>query len=490
MTRDSYKPALTLPSGGDTSYPGLAWHDGLLWMSYYSSHEGKAAIYLAKVKLPPAAVPIDSRVEPLVDDSLLDRLSGSARLDVQRPAPGEVVLTADRPWEGNTSAYVTVFQDGDRFRMYYRGAHFDERTKREAHREVTCYAESRDGLHWVKPELGLFDFEGSARNNIVWDGPGTHNFTPFHDANSESPAEARYKALALVPGGLMALQSSDGIHWTKMAEAPVITRGAFDSQNLAFWDPTAHLYREYHRGYRGEVRDIMTGTSADFLKWTEPVFLTYSGAKNEHLYTNTVQPYVRAPQILIGFPTRFLPATEQTEPIFMASRDGKLFRRYVEAVIPTTAPADRAGNRCNYMAWGLVQLPARNRELSAYATEAYYTGPGTRVRRFVYRLDGFVALHAGPQGGEAVTRPIRFTGTRLVINTRTADMGGLRVELQDVDGKPLSGYTASECPEVHGDDVARTVAWDASGDVSPLVVRAIRIRFVLKAADLFSFRFE
>lgn len=44
---------LALPSGGDTSYPGLALHDGLLWISYYSSHEGRTSIYLAKVPLPP-----------------------------------------------------------------------------------------------------------------------------------------------------------------------------------------------------------------------------------------------------------------------------------------------------------------------------------------------------------------------------------------------------------------------------------------------------
>jgi len=43
--------ALKLPSGGDTSYAGLVWHDNLLWVSYYSSHEGKSAIYLAKAKL-------------------------------------------------------------------------------------------------------------------------------------------------------------------------------------------------------------------------------------------------------------------------------------------------------------------------------------------------------------------------------------------------------------------------------------------------------
>jgi hypothetical protein len=55
LSRDgNVMPLVTLPSGGDTSYAGLAWRDGLLWVSYYSSHEGKTSIYLAKVKLPEA----------------------------------------------------------------------------------------------------------------------------------------------------------------------------------------------------------------------------------------------------------------------------------------------------------------------------------------------------------------------------------------------------------------------------------------------------
>lgn len=52
MDRELYEPVLTFPSGGDTSYAGLVWHEGLLWVSYYSSHEGKTSIYLAKVRLP------------------------------------------------------------------------------------------------------------------------------------------------------------------------------------------------------------------------------------------------------------------------------------------------------------------------------------------------------------------------------------------------------------------------------------------------------
>lgn len=481
-----YEPALTFPSGGDTSYPGLVWHDGLLWVSFYSSHEGKTSVYLAKVRVPLEPEDIGSRRELFVDDYLIDRRSGWAKLQVQRPEAKEVVLTADKPWEGNTSAYYTVFADGDKFRMYYRGAHWDEKAKKETHREVTCYAESTDGVNWTKPELGLFEFDGSKANNIVWDsGPSTHNFTPFRDANPKCPPEARYKALAGHRGGLIAYQSADGIHWKPMAEKGVITRGAFDSQNLAFWDAHIGKYREYHRQFR-TVRDIMTGTSDDFLKWTEPTFLDYPDAVPEHLYTNAVLPCPKAPHILVGFPTRFLPATEQTEPVFMASRDGQTFRRYPDAVIPPTAPADRAGNRSNYMAWGVLELPGKPDELSVYAKEAYYTGPGSRLRRFVFRADGFAALHAGPDGGEVITRPVRFKGSKLVLNYRTTAKGEVRVELLDPDGKPLPGYSAS----LTGDRVSGVVPWEKAADLSAIAGKSVRLRLVLKVADVFSFRFE
>lgn len=68
MSKDSYDPVLTFPSGGDTSYPGLVWHEGLLWLSYYSSHEGKTSIYLAKIQLPLEAEDIDTQLKPSVDE--------------------------------------------------------------------------------------------------------------------------------------------------------------------------------------------------------------------------------------------------------------------------------------------------------------------------------------------------------------------------------------------------------------------------------------
>jgi hypothetical protein len=488
MGRDSYEPALTLPSGGDTSYAGLVWHDGLLWMSYYSTHDKKSSIYLAKVRLPQEPIEIGSRRELFVDDCLIDKLTGGARQVLQKPAPQEVVLVADQPWEGNTSAYFTVFQDGDLFRMYYRGSHFDEKEKKAAHAEVACYAESKDGIRWTKPELGLFEFAGSKKNNIVWAGPGGHNFTPFKDANPQAAADVRYKALAGGKGGLLALKSADGVRWSLMQKEPVITKGAFDSQNLAFWDTQLGKYRDYHRAFRG-VRDIMTGTSDDFLKWTPPAFLDYDGAPKEHLYTNAVLPYERAPHLLLGFPTRFLPEKQQTEPTFMVSRDGLTFRRWPEAVIPTTAPKDRDGNRSNYMAWGLVQLPGQDKELSVYAKEAYYTGPGSRLRRFTYRVDGFVSVHAPAAGGELLTQPIRYQGEKLALNFVTGPQGSVRVEVQDADGKPLEGRTLADSQPLRGDAIDQAVSWKAGADLGRWAGKAVRLRFELKDADLFALRF-
>lgn len=484
-----YQPVLTLPSRGDTSYPGMVWYQGRLWVSYYSSHEGKTSIYLAQIRVPLAAEEIGTRREPFVDDYLIDQLKGSARLVPQRPQPREVVLTADRPWEGNTSAYFTVFRDENLFRMYYRGSHWDEQAKQPTHREVTCYAESQDGLLWIKPNLGLYEFEGSKENNIVWDGPGTHCFTPFKDTNPHESPDARYKALTSVTGGLLALKSADGIRWQPMTDKPVITQGAFDSQNLAFWDPHMRKYREYHRAFRN-VRDIMTGISEDFLTWTEPIWLDYPHSPPEHLYTNAVLPYPGAPHILVGFPTRFLPQTQQTEPTLMVSRDGHTFHRYLEALIPLTAPQDRAGNRSNYLAWGLLELPHTPSEWSVYATEAYYAGPATRLRRFTFRRDGLVCLSAQGGTGEVLTRPLRFQGRKLLLNFRTERNGSLRVEVQDPDGIPLPNFTLEDAIPLQGDELTATAMWSQGGDLTSLADKPVQLRFVLDHADLFSMQFE
>jgi len=90
------------------------------------------------------AQPIDvgSRLELLADGHVIDSMTGGAALRIQHPVPREVALTHDAPWEGNNCCYHTVFQDGDVYRMYYRGSglEVDGETLKEPHHAVTCYA--------------------------------------------------------------------------------------------------------------------------------------------------------------------------------------------------------------------------------------------------------------------------------------------------------------------------------------------------------------
>ena len=440
-------------------------------------------------------IDIGSRLELFVDDFLIDEFKGDAHQHVHQPEPREVVLVTGEPWEGNTCAYYTIFRDGDVYRMYYRGSHGDVKTGKTQHPEVTCYAESRDGIHFTKPKLGIVEWDGSKENNIILEGLGTHCFVAFRDENPKCPPEARYKGISrgrpVGKAGLYVFHSADGIHWSLTKNEPVITDGYFDSQNLAFWDPVTGDYVDYHRTFVNKVRSIMTCRSSDFVNWTEPVLLKYSeGTPNEHLYTNAIRPYERAPHIRIGFPTRYRPSDSQVEPIFMSSRDGLNFHRWNKAVIPPDAPQDRDGNRSNYMANALVSLTDNDRELAVYGSEAYYEGPDSRLRRFTYRVDGFVSVQGGTEGGELITKRLKFQGEQLVINFATKKGGSVNVELQDENGKPIPGFELSNCLPLAGDSIEQTVSWKSSDSVASLAGKTIRIRFVLRNADVYSIRFR
>ena len=361
------------------------------------------------------------RRELFVDDYLIEHLDG-AEQQLHRPTPREIAIVHDAPCEGNISYYHTVFRDGDIYRMYYRGAHSGARGSHPeaTGHQVVCYAESTGGKVWTKPNLGLHEFAGNKDNNVVWTGIGHHNFAPFLDKNPDCPAEARYKAIGSGPGGLYVFQSADAIHWSLIKDKPVITKGAFDSQNLAFYDTERGRYVDFHRGFDKGVRAIMTCTSDDFATWTEPEWVSYDDDLNQHLYTNQTTAYPRAPHIFLSFPKRFLPKRNLTrhpgsgasDILLMSSRDGKKFHRWNEAFLRPGPQRERWVNRNNFVAWGIVETASHRKgvadELSFYSMEGYYSGDDCQMRRYTLRPDGFVSVHAPLSGGELLTKTFTF----------------------------------------------------------------------------------
>lgn len=467
------------------------------------------------------ALNIGSRRELFVDRTLIDRLE-NASLRLHHPRREGVALKFDQPWEGPFSAYITVLKDGQTWRMYYRGLPGAGRDGSAA--EVTCCAESQDGITWTKPRLGLFEVTGTRQNNVVLAGqaPFSHNFSPLLDASAGVPASQRYKALAgLHSSGLCAFASPDGLRWSKMQDGPVLQMKAFafDSQNVAFWSQQEGCYACYFRTWKRvggtSYRWVSRATSRDFLSWSGSVEMDFVDSPAEHIYTNGTQPYFRAPHIYVALAKRFfpgkvaLPAEEaaglvpdkayrisSSDSVLMTSRGGSRYdRTFLSAFIrPGASPRDWIC-RDNTPALGLVQ--ATDRRMFLYRL-SHYAQPTAHVARYSLRLDGFVSVHAGVRGprpgnfagGQMATRPLAFRGRQLEINFATGVSGGVRVEIQDAAGKPLPGYRLEDCPRFVGDRIEHVVAWRSGGDVSALAGRPVRLRFELIDADLYSLQFR
>jgi hypothetical protein len=448
---------------------------------------------------------IGSRWELFVDEFLIAQKDGVA-LKLHDPIRREIVLTTDQSWEGPTCAYFSALQDGNKVRLYYRGSHGGSDRSED---QVTCMVESTDGIHFTRPKLGLIEAGGTKDNNVIWRGVESHNFSPFIDASPSAKPGERYKALGGIkqpgknwnqgetPGGLYAFASPDGIHWKKMKDEPVFTKGAFDSQNLAFFDTTRNRYMCFSRIFANKVRAVQSNTSADFLTWTEPVQHRYAeGVPMEHFYTSATVPCPTAPHLFVSFPKRFMPSRKKipehetagvSDAVFMSSRDGVNWDRpFLEAWVRPGPDPMNWTDRNNMTANGIIVTS--DKEWSLYISE-HYRHPDNRLRRITVRKQGFASMHADAKGGEFTTQPLKFTGNKLLLNYATSAAGSVQIEIQDENGKPVPKFALGDMPELYGDEFEAAATWKAGTDLSSLKGKTIRLRVRMKDADLYALRF-
>ena len=510
--------------------------------------------------VPNGSIHIGSRLEMFVDDGLIDRLNGAERR-LHHPVPQEVAMVFDRPWEGNHTAGMSVLRaDDGLYRLYYKAGRHGLPEYRgnppvavDTSKSFGCYAESRDGITWTRPSLGLFEVAGTRDNNVIQTpevgGRCAGDFSPFEDTRPGVPPDERYKGISGMSGKVFVFASPDGINWRKLVDEPVIE--GYDSQHMAFWDAERGEYRSYCRHRRiaayqagmdelGDAplktddqtgltedgldngRDIITSTSKDFIHWTKPEFLSYSPGRVNELYENIVQPYYRAPHLILGFPMRYidrgwtaatdaLPELEHrraraaqfspregtalTDAMLMCSRDGRHFSMWPESFIrPGLRLQDNWTYWDNFVLWGMIEtaspiIGAPN-ELSMYVTEAFLRSGPSQLRRFTLRVDGFVSVCAPLCGGEMLTRPLVFSGSELVMNYSTSAAGSVQVELQDAQGVPLPGFALADSEVMYGDSLEQPMLWRGTPDLGAWAGTPVRLRFVLKDADFFSLRFR
>ena len=331
------------------------------------------------------------------------------------------------------------------------------------------------------------------------------------------------------------LHSEDGISWRRQRSGVVVPFRC-DSQNQVFYDAGTGAYVAYLRGASpvpGRRRTVARLTSPaltqlpfDFPEDTTlprspaglhdrlpPQCAPFVMAGDERdpsatdVYTPCVNPYEWADDATFAFPAVYRHYEGQDsherddrgqkqnagplEVQLAVSRDGVTFDRLRTPYVGLGLMEEPQLGGSVYMGVGLVR---RGNYIYQYYAEGACThghyDRDVHIWQAKQRLDGFVSVDAGPDGGWFVTPPIEFAGSRLLLNIDCGATGEAWVELQDETGKPLPGYTFEDAVSVDRNGVAQEVWWRGGPDVGPLSGRPVRMRVTMRSAKLYAFQFS
>ena len=417
------------------------------------------------------------------------------------PQKTGVVLEADKPWEDlGIWPWNTVMLDEGVFKMWYDamtpGAWDTSGPSFKAH---LAYATSKDGIHWEKPELGLFEFQGSKQNNLLGQFTWLYG-SVFKDPTG--PDDRRYK---ITYPGIRLAWSPDGLRWTHSAK-PVM-RHTTDSADVMFWDDRLGKYVGYFRynNHSPETkrvpREVWRSETSDIEDWPSPVLSFRHDPQYDRpgtdFYNNGVIKYPWAHHAYFMRPSAFHHATDTLEIHLATSRDGVAWRRPgKDRPWIGLGPAGSFDSHQLYIASGIVRM---GDELWLYYT-GFQAGHGKvlvkqshrvgKVGRAVLRLDGFVSAHGESQPGTLTTRPLRVSGRCLILNYDAGTTGEVRAELRDEADKPIPGFTSGDCKPLFGNQVHGVVSWRRGNDVSAATAKPLRVHLVVSNADVYAFEFR
>ncbi len=404
---------------------------------------------------------------------------------------------------------------------------------------ILSYLTSRDGIHWEKPALGLVKYRGYDTNFLLngkivprslnyvkedknsenW--PGNGDLCVFKDPVAVDP-NRRYKMLYHIIGGrehqdLYGGSSPDGIHWTPWEGKPLPGKG--DSQDVVYWDYKNKKYMacvrlNLHEGPRCWLRVVEQMESADFKHWSDRVPVMKADEKDgpydRQFYHMNVMQYE---DIYIGLLDVYhiIPEYERKQLgskridnmdiQLTCSRDGRRWMRAGDrkVFLPNSPKKGSYDYGC---IWPLQQpLPIIvNDEIYIYyigwSGGHWYMDRGEPNEGPVciakLRLDGFVSLDALNKG-VFTTKPFSIVEgsniRELRINFKAGKQGFVLVEVLDLHGRPIQGFTKEDCDALSGDEIRRTVTWKGKTDLSKLEGKIVKLKFYLSKAKLFSFQF-
>ena len=426
-----------------------------------------------------------NRVELMVDRYLIDKMGGCTFRGEALKDEGKIISFTE-PWECFGSSTSTAFDDNGTVKLYYRG--YPDKTTGLTELEenqVSCLAESADGIHFVKKPVNEIDYFGIKENNIVSMGMHCHNFAPFLDKNPNCKPEEKYKSICgHFKKGVETFASPDGIHWKKTSDDYVITKGFFDTTNIAFFDTVAGKYRCFTRTFLDRQRNIVdvndrcdipgawmriiqSSESTDFKNWSEPVPHDYGAHKQfEHLYTNATTPIPGAEHILAAFPMRFHAQRKKvyefngnpqgsngiSDMVFMTSRDGQHWDRTIREGYLSGNLDETEWTQRNFIASsGII---SRDDKFIIYV-QKHYMWEDHGIWAYSVPRYRFSAIEAGYDGGILETNDLEFENDDFYINYSTSAYGSIVIKAVDEFGNFIA-----KTDEIYGNELSHKVHFE------------------------------
>ena len=426
---------------------------------------------------------LDSRVVENTENAKL--VLGTVEKDKRNPLFGE-----DKPWEKRfDNLYSNVIYDEDEklYKCWYspfivdlssQGMTLEERKKPypiPADREMgICYAISKDGINWEKPDLGLVDYMGSKENNILWRGP--HGAGVFKDESDPDPAR-RYKAIFQ---GLSVSVSTDGIHWAEPAACEGVSV-AGDTHNNAFFAPTFGKYVGITRTWEEKVgRQVARIESEDFVTWTKEAVVLEGVSRNLQPYA---MPVFYHGGVYLGLVAIHEQSSDRVWTELTWSPDTKTWHR----ISPGTSLIPCAKEELDYD-YGCVYAAAcpvfLEDEIRIYygGSDGLHTGwRNGFLCLATIRPDGFAGYEQDSGAGPAIitTAIIPYAGQLLRITADVENRGAIKVRILDEEGKEIA--------------VSITVSTETDSRLEfngNINTDLIRLKFELNKARLYSFSFS
>ena len=400
-------------------------------------------------------IPFGSRIEMFVDDFLIDKIDNLS-FRYNSPTDHGKVIGFDEAWEAEGSLALTVLEDEENIKLYYRG--FPKKKDDSSNMQTSCLAVSNDGITFTRYPVNEIAYYDVTENNIVFIGKTGHNFAPFYDTNPKCKSEQRYKAIggSEKTGGIWAYSSPDGIHWNLMSDRPILTEGTLDTMNMAFWNPATGKYHCYTRYWEehinndrisGKGRAIQSCVSDDFINWSGFTPNQYEEGPIDELYTNAVRPVPGAEHVLISFPMRFNSQRKKvmgwhpgvSDAIIMTSRDGVKWSRPVkDAWLSGRFHSHEWTHRSFITAGGII---SRDDNFYLYVEKNYMWDDGG-IWLYSVPKYRFMSLYADGQGGELSTKLLKFETDDIYINYSTSSYGYVIVKIFDELGEEI--YSSDE----------------------------------------------